>query len=210
MSEAKEFESPFKAKEESDNRKSKKILERRGQLLTIFLVLFILITLATYKNLKFGKEMFELSPWLISFNIALLLVLAITEMGNKMSEQEDRKIKFFTLLREKSLEKELKFLKEKKLKNAKKEFDNQSSIYQLLSAIENKFILNIALSIVLSIIYFLFYFLFIGMELINKIITIPYIGQGYFINLLLVIIFFSALWFFIKSILHVAYVFADS
>ena len=114
------------------------------------------------------------------------------------------------VLREKSLEKELKFLKEKKLKNAKKEFDNQSSIYQLLSAIENKFILNIALSIVLSIIYFLFYFLFIGMELINKIITIPYIGQGYFINLLLVIIFFSALWFFIKSILHVAYVFADS
>ncbi len=204
------FESPVEARDKSEKDKSRKILKKRGQVILIFTLGFIFIIITGYKNLRFTEEMLNIVFWLISFNIALMLILSITEMGNRISQQESKKIKFFTELREESFEKEIKFLKEQKLKEAQKEFNNQSDIYQLLSVIKNKFILNITLSIVLSILYFMFYFMFTNMELINQLITIPYIGQTYYVNLILLIVFFGTLWFFIKSVLYIAYVFADS
>ena len=213
MNKIKRFESPIREeilKEQQKEKISLKILKRRSQLLPLFIIIFIILGIAIYNDFKFGKTFFELSIWLISFNIALMLVLAISKIPEKMSKQEKAKIKFFLKIRKESFDREISLLKSEKTKEAKKEFDKQSDIYNILSMIENKFILSIVLSTLLSIFYIISYLFILNQELINKFFQIPSIGTFPIANIILIITFFTALWNFIRAFYYLACVFADS
>lgn len=197
-------------KYEIDQNKTEKILKRRSQLKGGFLLIFILLAIFMHGNFQFSDQLYNACFYIISFNIALLLVMAIKDFPKRLNIMEEAGINLLIQKSKESFEKEISLLKSKKIKEAQKEFQNQSDKYEIVFATQNNFILNIVLSISLSLFYISFYFIIKQFELLNKFILIPYLEINIsFGNLLLIVAFFWGIYCFVKAVLHVSYIFLD-
>jgi len=177
-----------------------KDIKNQGRVITAFKVFFLVWGFIMYQNFKYGESFYGFSWWILSFNLLILVTLAIKGFREKMVDHHTKTERSLVSKIDLALKQEIKA---NTIKEKSKIHGELDKLFSLSSYFPKSPILSrIAYSFSLAIAYLAFYS--IGGHLIN----VPFLSEEFlFMNLVLIIPFLTSLYFVTEMVITIVWSF---
>lgn len=191
----------MKKSDKTDNKNFHLNNEKLRKNINVWLVwAFLIAAILLAPNFKAAQIFLSLSMIIIGSNIVLLVTLAIKDFKIKLTASNNKMFNYIKKEIKKSIKKE-QLIKFSKIDDKIDEYNFREDLYSHLVRRKNfDLIKNILKSVFLAVFYIIFYAVF--SNLIN--VQISALGNLLIINMILIVLFFTALYLFLASIVYVA------